>query len=274
MNDQLPAYAIRLRALHDALKSDFRNIVRRLPEPRVKAIDVGCGDGFFTKLLAETQSEVIGIDNSDAYLREARNNNGNIGNIRFVNGDVSELPLDDRSVDIVWSAHSMHSYPDIKKALQEFRRVLRPGGLLAVLESDNIHSVLLSWPPDLELAVRQAEHREIGDEDSYIGTYFPRFAMQLFEEAGFTSFEREQYMITRFGPATKTLSNFVELYLKNLLERSAKFLSDKMCRRLESLADPGSPEFLPRRRNFAFGSLQSLMFGRASASVVDHHLQR
>jgi hypothetical protein len=132
-----------------------------------------------------------------------------------------------------------------------------------VLESDNIHSVLLSWPPDLELAVRQAEHREIGDEDSYIGTYFPRFAMQLIEEAGFTGFEREHYMITRFGPATETLSTFVELYLKNLLERSAKFLSDKMCTRLKGLADPGSPEFLPHRRNFAFSSLQTLVLGRA-----------
>ena len=264
MSDSLPQYATRLQALHQALERDFRNIVRRVPDQRVKAIDVGCGDGFFTKLLAEIQSEVTGIDNSDAYLKEARDSSGNVGNIHFMKGDVGKLPLKDGAVDVVWSAHSMHSYPDIKKALQEFRRVLRPGGLLAVLESDNIHSVLLSWPPDLELAVRQAEHREIGDEDSYIGTYFPRFAMQLFEEAGFTGFEREQYMITRFGSATETLSKFVELYLKNLLERSAKFLSDKMCTRLKRLADPGSPEFLPHRRNFAFSSLQTLVLGRAS----------
>jgi len=264
MSDSLPQYATRLRALHDALENNFRDIVRRLPERRVKAIDVGCGDGFFTKLLAETQSEVTGIDNSDAYLRNARHNCGNIGNIRFVKGDVGELPVDDGSLDVVWSAHSMHSYPDVKTALQEFRRVLRPGGLLAVLESDNIHSVLLSWPPDLELAVRQAEHREIGDEDSYIGTYFPRFAMRLFEEASFTHFEREQYIITRLGAATETLSKFVELYLKNLLERTAKFLSNTMCARLERLADPDSPEFLPRRRDFAFSSLQTLMLGRAS----------
>jgi len=264
MSDQLPQYATRLRALHEALEDDFRNIVCRVPDRRVKALDVGCGDGFFTKLLADIQSEVTGIDNSDAYLREARENIGNIGNIRFVRGDVDELPIGDNSVDLVWSAHSMHSYPDVKKALREFRRVLRPGGLLAVLESDNIHSVLLSWAPDLELVVRQAEHQEIGDEDSYIGTYFPRFAMRLFEEASFTSFEREQYIITRFGLATESLSKFVELYLKNLLERSAKFLDDKMCARLERLADPGSPEFLPHRRDFAFSSLQTLMLGRAS----------
>ncbi len=264
MSDSLPSYAIRLQALHEALEDDFRQIVRHLPDQSLRAIDVGCGDGFFTKLLSEVQAEVTGIDNSDAYLKEARKKSGAVGNIRFVNADVCDLPFDDGSVDVVWSAHSMHSYPDIRKALREFRRVARPGGLLAVLESDNIHSVMLSSPPDLELAIRQAEHREIGDEDSYIGTYFPRFAMQLFAEAGFTGFRREQCLITRFGPAAEALSKFVELYLKDLLERTEKLLSDKMCRRLGSLADPRSPEFLPHKRDFAFSSLQTLMLGRAS----------
>jgi ubiquinone/menaquinone biosynthesis C-methylase UbiE len=263
MSDSLPSYAARLEALHDALVTDFRKIVRCLPDQGSKAVDVGCGDGFFTKLLSEVQSEVIGIDNSDAYLSEATRSSGNIGKTRFVKGDVVALPLSDGMVDIVWSAHSMHSYPDVKKALQEFRRVLRPGGLLAVLESDNIHSVLLSWPPDLELAVRQAEHREIGDEDSYIGTYFPRFAKRLFEHAGFTNFERKQCLITRFGPADEILGKFVELYLKNVLERTESFLSEKTCARLQKLSDPASPEFLPRRSDFAFSSLQSLMLGRA-----------
>ena len=262
MSDSLPAYALRLRTLHDALESDFRSIVRRLPDHRVKSIDVGCGDGFFTKLLAEVQSEVIGVDSSEAYLKEARNLSGNVGNIRFVKGDVNKLPFDDGSLNVVWSAHSMHSYPDLERAIEEFRRVLRPNGLLAILESDNIHSVMLSWPPDLELAVRQAEHREIGDEDSYIGTYFPRFAMRLVEEAGFTNFERAQFMISRFGPASETLSKFVELYLKDITERTGKHLTREMYGRLERLADPSSPEFLPQRRDFAFSSLQNLMLAR------------
>ena len=42
-----------------------------------------------------------------------------------------------------------------------------------------------------------AEHREIGDEDSYIGTYFPRFAPRLFREAGFANFSRQYVFIER-----------------------------------------------------------------------------
>ena len=202
MHDHLPKYAGRLDALHQALTDDFRNIVRKVgAQPDQLILDVGCGAGFFTRLLAESGGHVIGLDNSAAFLRQASANAAGRKNIEFVNGDVEKLLQENASVDVIWSAHSMRSYPNIQQSLREFRRVLRPGGLLAILESDNIHSVMLSWPPDLELAVRQAEHREIGDEDSYIGTYFPRFAARLLAANGFKDFQPEYFLFYRYGPA-------------------------------------------------------------------------
>jgi ubiquinone/menaquinone biosynthesis C-methylase UbiE len=265
MEDQLPPYATRLAALHAALTHDFRAIVRRVPiVDRHSVIDVGCGDGFFTNLLAESRAELIGIDASEAFLRQARRTTANNNSVRLVEGDARHLPFDDASVDVVWSAHSMHSYPDVRQCLREFHRVLRPGGAVAVLESDNVHSVMLSWPPDLELAVRQAEHREIGDEDSYIGTYFPRFAMRLLEASGFYNFSREYFLISRVGPASERLTEFVRLYLENLLERTSEHLKEKMRSRLALLADPSSDKFLPRQKTFVFTSLQVLMLANAA----------
>jgi ubiquinone/menaquinone biosynthesis C-methylase UbiE len=265
MTDQLPKYACRLDALHQALADDFRNIVRKLSlQSHQTALDVGCGDGFFTRLLAESGAQVIGLDNSDAFLRHARSTNDGVSNIEFIKADVRKLPRENASVDVIWSAHSMHSYPDIPQCLREFRRVLRPGGLLAILESDNVHSVMLSWPPDLELAVRQAEHQEIGDEDSYIGTYFPRFAMHLLTAQGFEDFRPEYFLCHRHGLAGESLTQFVTLYLENLLERTSDHLSKKMRSRLALLADSQSERFLPRQETFFFGSLQILMLARAS----------
>jgi ubiquinone/menaquinone biosynthesis C-methylase UbiE len=269
MANKLPDYAERLDALHRALVDDFRGIVDMLPlTGGERALDAGCGDGFFTGLLAErlATGETIGLDNSPAFLAAAAERLAApvaAGRVRLVEGDVNALPFDDADLDAVWSGHSMQSYPQIPHVLDEFRRVLRPGGLLAVLETDNIHSIMLSWPPHVELAVRQAEHREIGSEDSYIGTYFPRFAQRLLREAGFDEISRRYVLVHRQHPAGDPLQEYLSLYLGDMLDRLGSQLADEPRRRLRRLADPDSEEFLPRQENFFFGSLQVLLTARA-----------
>lgn len=268
MNDALPAYAERLDALHRALEPDFRGILARLPWLGHESIvDAGCGDGFFTGLLAEQlpQGVAVGLDTSPAFLHAAEGRLQPLidaGRVRLVEGNVDRLPFDDATIDGVWSGHSMQSYPDLPHALREFRRVLRAGSTLAVLETDNVHSIMLSWPPDLELAVRQAEHHEIGDEDSYIGTYFPRFAPRLFREAGFDNFNRH-YVFVQQQSAGGDLERYVELYLKYLLTQFGPRLNATVRGRLAELSDPRSSKFLPRQENFFFGSLQTLITATA-----------
>jgi ubiquinone/menaquinone biosynthesis C-methylase UbiE len=211
----------------------------------------------------------IGVDTSAAYLRAAELRlSGSIGNerVRLSEADVNDLPFNDASIDAVWSAHSMQSYEQTPHVLEEFRRVLRPGGLLAILETDNIHSIMLSWPPDLELEARRAEHREIGSEDSYIGTYFPRFAQRLLREAGYDQLSREFIFIRRQQPAGESLERYVELYLENLLKHHGDQLSEQAQSRLKELATPASPQFLPRQDNFFFGSLQVLITARPTCT--------
>lgn len=269
MEQGLPRYAKRLDALHRALEADFREIIGRLPLTGSEyVVDAGCGDGFFTSLLAERlpAGRVAGLDSSSAFLEAAESRlerDAGHGTVQFIQGSVTELPLGDQTVDVLFSAHSMQSYPDIPRTLREFQRVLRPGGLLAVLETDNIHSIMLSWPPDLELAVRAAEHQEIGDEDSYIGTYFPRFAPRLLGEAQFKDFRREYVFIHRQRPADEWLERYVTLYLKYLLHETESRLTTAQRSRMAELIDAASPHYLPRQENFFFGSLQTLITARA-----------
>lgn len=268
MNDALPTYAERLDALHQALADDFRQIIGRLPwQGHESIVDAGCGDGFFTGLLAERlpKGVAVGLDASPAFLAAAEGRLQPLigaGRVRLVEGNVERLPFDDATVDGIWSGHSMQSYPDLPHALREFRRVLRVGSTLAILETDNIHSIMLSWPPDLELAVRQAEHREIGDEDSYHGTYFPRFAQRLLREAGFVEVSREYVLIHRQRPAGEWLERYVELYLQHFLEQVGKRLSPSARERLAQLANRRSETFLAKQENFFFGSLQVLLTAR------------
>ncbi len=265
----LPEYAERLDALHRALLDDFRQIVGRLPLTGGETIaDVGCGDGFFTGLMSERlpAGQAIGLDTAAPYLRAAAERLHEpvaSKRVRLVEGDANNLRFEDASLEAVWSAHSMQSYTAIPQVLTEFRRVLRPGGLLAILETDNIHSIMLSLPPDLELAARRAEHGEIGSEDSYIGTYFPRFAQRLLREAGYEEYSQEVVFIRRQQPCGDALERYVQLYLENLLEHHGGQLSEQARSRLSELAAPGSPRFLPRQENFFFGSLQVLITARA-----------
>lgn len=269
MAASLPKYAERLDALHRAFADDFREIVGRVPlEGDEKVLDAGCGDGFFTRLLTDRlhARQVIGLDNSQAYLKAAATRLHELvvaGRVSLLKGNVNELPFETHCLDAVWSAHSMQSYTAIPHVLGEFSRVLRPGGLLAVLETDNIHSIMLSWPPHLELAIRQAEHRDIGDEDSYIGTYFPRFAHRLLREAGFEQFSRDYVFIRRQQPCGQALEEYVLLYLQDLLERTGDRLAEPVRELLQEFSTPESKRFLPRQESFFFGSLQVLFTARA-----------
>ncbi|RIK74830.1 MAG: hypothetical protein DCC67_16075 [Planctomycetota bacterium] len=267
--NRLPDYAERLAALHAALADDFRRIIADLPLTGGETcIDAGCGDGFFAGLLAERldNGTTIALDNSPAYLAVCRRRlaaHSAASRTSVVEGDVAAMPFDAASVDAVWSVHSMQSYADIPRVLREFRRVLRPGGLLAVLESDSVHSIMLSWPPDLELSLRQAEQRQIGDEDSYIGAYFPRFAQRLLREAGYHDITRQYMFLSRQRPCGAMLERYIELYLKEMLEQHGPGLSERAQARLAALASPDAAQFLPRQENFFFGSLQVLLTARA-----------
>ena len=93
------------------------------------AVDVACGTGALTREL-ETVAPgalVVGMDFSQEMLKRAAQG-------RYVAADALQLPLADASVDVVTIAFGLRNLPEPGQGLLEFRRVLRPGGRLAVCE--------------------------------------------------------------------------------------------------------------------------------------------
>jgi ubiquinone/menaquinone biosynthesis C-methylase UbiE len=256
----LPAYAKRLDLLHEALRPEFTSIVGQVPGlAGAQAIDVGCGDGFFTELLVAAGAETVwAVDADPAFLAAASarlKRHVDAGRVRLLECDAHRLAFDAASVDIVWSAHSMQSYDQIPDILAECRRVLRPGGVLAVQESDSIHSVMLPWPPRLELAIREAERQSFADADDRMGAYFPRYAPRLIAEAGFRDFTIQPTLIHRPGPLDARLRKYVQLYLRDLTRRVADHLDASLAAMAEAFA--GSYEAAGGELSMA--SLQMLM---------------
>ncbi len=103
-------------------------------------LDVGCGPGTITVDLAASVSpgRVTGIDREPAVVAEATAllEASAAGNIEFRTGDAYSLGFGDRTFDVVHAHQVLQHLTDPVAALVEMRRVLRPGGILAVRDSD------------------------------------------------------------------------------------------------------------------------------------------
>jgi SAM-dependent methyltransferase len=117
----------------------MRAIIDTLPPGTV--LDAGCGTGRYSTMLAGRGHEVIGVDQSGAMLDIARKK---LPSADFREGDLTALPLPDRSVDAVLCALTLVHVPDLARALREFARVMRPGGRLVI---SDVHPflVILGW---------------------------------------------------------------------------------------------------------------------------------
>ena len=97
-------------------------------------LEVGCGQGGVLHALVERGAVAIGLDVSQASLRRAAGGACEIGRaVRLVQGDAEGLPFSDAMFDAVVSFGVLHHTPDTERAINELRRVLRPGGVAIVM---------------------------------------------------------------------------------------------------------------------------------------------
>jgi demethylmenaquinone methyltransferase / 2-methoxy-6-polyprenyl-1,4-benzoquinol methylase len=110
----------------------------RADGPPRRILDVGCGTGELTRLLAHRfgAAEVVGIDFTSAMLREAerRSATGPGRAIGYGRATTMRLPFADGTFDLVSNAFLVRNLVDLPAAFAEMRRVLRPGGTLLILE--------------------------------------------------------------------------------------------------------------------------------------------
>jgi ubiquinone/menaquinone biosynthesis C-methylase UbiE len=126
------------------------------------ALDVGCGTGFLSLELAGRGHRVTGIDFAPAMLALAKAKAAEAGAaIRFEEADAEALPFAPASFDLVITRHVLWTLPHPEAAIDEWRRVLRPGGRLAVIDG---HSLVAPGEEQAASARRSAEYAPIGDQ--------------------------------------------------------------------------------------------------------------
>jgi SAM-dependent methyltransferase len=133
----------------------------------VDALDAGCGTGFLCFELAARGHRVTGVDFAPAMLAEARRKAAERAvSVRFEEADAEQLPFPGASFDLAISRHVLWTLPHPEPAIDEWIRVLRPGGRLVVVDGQFDPGFLVEPSQN---ARTSAEYAAIGDRLPFLG---------------------------------------------------------------------------------------------------------
>jgi ubiquinone/menaquinone biosynthesis C-methylase UbiE len=161
-----------------------------------RVLDVGCGSGWATRLLAQYASNgrVTGIDISDEMIRVARDSSRTFLNVDFETVSAEQLPYSDQEFTHAFSMESLYYYANISRALGEIFRVLKTGGLFVAV-------VDLYWE-------NEATHQWIDNLNVPVELLSVNDYRSLFIDAGFTNIRDQRLFDPTPIPDNYTGSSF------------------------------------------------------------------
>ena len=170
----------------------------KLVKPGDRVLDIACGSGYGSAYLSRFAGAVYGVDISEDAVVYAQERYGR-PKLRFLQGDVSKIPLDRESVDVVVSFETIEHVEEASQHafLTEVKRILRPGGLLIV--SCPNKPVASDLPRELWGAVNPYHKKEYTEEGfrALLAAYFPAVSML---------YQRNEISLVMDAPEADTLS--------------------------------------------------------------------
>lgn len=162
-------------------------LLQRLDLTSIKpavVLDVGCGTGWGTQGLLKKykQAKVISLDLSPEMLQQTRAKGGWLRKPKLMCADAEAIPLDNESIDLVFSS-LMLQWCDYRKVFAEFKRILKPQGLLmfSTFGPDTLKELKQSWAQvDNHPHVNDfTDMHDLGDELIHAGLAEPVMDMDL-----------------------------------------------------------------------------------------------
>lgn len=145
----------------DRWMTEIRKYIVGEPGRKLKILDVGCGTGFFTILLARQGHEVIGTDLTPEMVEKSRILAKEEGiACEFLQMDAENLDFPDETFDVVISRNLTWTLPDVEHAYQEWIRVLKRGGILLNFDAN----YGMSDFADTKDLPKMHAHHTVGDE--------------------------------------------------------------------------------------------------------------
>lgn len=189
-----------------------------LLQPGFDVLDAGCGPGTITAGIAQEAfpGRVTGLDIAPEHLERGQRlaEGREILNLGFVAASAYEMPFADHSFDVVFSHALLEHLGDPMRALEEFHRVLRPGGFIALCSPDWNNFELTPHTMSLGRAIHAYRHlQERNGRDTATGARLPEYL----NEAGFTPLAHDEWC-EEYGDARP-----IAEYLAKQLDNAGQF---------------------------------------------------
>jgi len=248
------SYANKLERFASFAAPELRRVFAELKLPsRGTALDLGCGTGLATALLAEQlgpEVVVVGVDLSLPHLEAARRQHA----LPLVQADASQLCFRDGVFDFIWSCNTINHLADRATELRALRRHLRIGGHLVVAQSGFLPEMFFAWDAPLDDAVRVACHRYYRDRYGLrvADTADVRAVVGLMRAADFDDVVSRTYVLERTQPLSQTDRDYFQRAVFDGVwgEKIWPYLDSEYRERLRRNCEPASPDYCLDRADF------------------------
>jgi len=257
--------------LHHRVKLlDRQEILRKLDiQPGDHVLDLGCGPGLWTQLLADAvgpSGRIVGVDFDRDLLAHAGRITGQSHpdhDISFQKMDFADVGSLGETFDAVFFSNCFCYLPDPSNVVEDMMRIARPGGRIIGRNWDG--EPFLLYPMDVGL-LSLVQHNLVQAMDSrgdgaYFDHYFGRKMPGLFRSQGFRHVTCDTHVIERSGPADTDLAAYIRT--------NGEWMGDKVVGRVEEdrLADwyahfdPDDPRCVYRSDAFYFCMIEMAVTG-------------
>jgi ubiquinone/menaquinone biosynthesis C-methylase UbiE len=248
------SYAGKLERFSRFIEPELQQIFSDLQLPSSGVVlDVGCGTGLATAVLAQNVSDdvtVVGLDLSFPHLRSARL----VHDLPLIQADMERSCIKDRSVDLIWCCNAINHTADAEIVLRSLQRCLKHDGRIAMAQSGLLAEMFFAWDAHLDDALRSACHEYYRERYglSCHATADVRGLIGVLHRAGFDEVESKTYIIER----TQPLGSIDREYFQHAIfeglwgERLRRYIDADIERKLDVYCDTRSPEFWLHRTDF------------------------
>ncbi|MBM3226650.1 MAG: methyltransferase domain-containing protein, partial [Candidatus Tectomicrobia bacterium] len=218
-----------------------------------RGLDVGCGVGWYALWLAAAigpQGHVVGIDPSGERVEAAKRlaqTPGQHATLEFRQGDGNAIEAPTHSFDWVWCGDVLHHIDTPQVALQEFIRVVRPGGTIIIKESQVLQALFLPGHLELEKQLQRAEIQVNRQEAGAVSFQERRQrTVTTMYEAGLSPVQIRTYMVERHAPLDEATRGYIQhsIFARNWGPRLRPFLDAQDWQQRSALCEVDSPQYI------------------------------